>query len=412
VLRSFADECERQGDVEMIYIISIVFMVMTSLNVAASQSMVVIGDSACTGAAAHPDLNLGSLVALSNPQGGAQGLTKKPLSVEHLSQAELFNITDTIPALTRLWPEIKYRSDNPLERFAQKAEHMAMIAGSQLLDTAEYSWPSLLGAMLGLEQDTVLLTALDGKRVDNIDEQLKAFAYNTQSKQLPRYVFVLFVANDLCHEKVFKGTEQERVIEYYNRYLNKLSSALEEMATDYLSHPMGTKVLVLTSLNVAKVMTERSILEKTVPIATENVSPSTAQCVDFRAPQPPESWQGSSRHIHAKLKQMCNSVLQTQANGVDWNQWSSESKERVRRIDIIHQAHVHAQKDAVTEVAIKQIRDKEFAQGFEFVFVPDTYELKFGAEHIANDCFHPSVQGHELIAKTVYDFLQRNEHLD
>jgi hypothetical protein len=96
------------------------------------------------------------------------------------------------------------------------------------------------------------------------------------------------------------------------------------------------------------------------------------------------------------ISHMCRSILNTK----------KDDKDRIALLD----NYVKAYRSAAAEVVKRANELKK--PGFKFHYFQSTEKLKFTADEVAQDCFHPSVHGNEKIAAGILEELKTNKLIE
>lgn len=332
----------------------------------------IIGDSLATGA--NADLRLephlwklaghGLFDFLFVHAGASQRYV--PIEKSLLRRPKSFGDPDRpyLPPLTRVF-------DTPTDHkigFERAMENR----GSTWVDCEECSFAYLVGRRLGIPAQNIFMAAQIGKRISSLGQQLERLALPLG--HLPDVIIISYTGNDMCNMSNMNQTLATKSEAYEKEMVREL-----EKIRSLPPSPKGTKVFVVAAADVGYLVEAESILSRKVtynygwPVGgTRSIT-----CRDFRR----ESYPGLK-----DLNGMCNLILRT----------APENKSRIAKVRELHQAIVQAQQ-SVTLWARHHLSSPELS----FHFVGSILATPFNGEDISNDCFHPSIRGHEKIADHV-----------
>lgn len=269
-----------------------------------------------------------------------------------------------LPQLTRVF-------DTPRDH-KQGFERSFENRGSTWVDCEECSFAYLVGRRLGLPAENIFMAAQIGKRISSLGQQLERLALPLG--HLPEIIIVSYTGNDMCNMSNMNQTFATKA----QAYEKEMTRELETLRALKPS-PKGTQIFVVAAADVGYLVEAESILNRRVeynygwPVAgTRSIT-----CRDFRR----ESFPGLK-----DLNNMCNLILRT----------APENKARIDKVKELHRAVVHAQQSA-TRWAETHLSGPRLS----FNFVSSILQTPFMGEDISNDCFHPSIRGHEKIADHV-----------
>lgn len=334
--------------------------------------MAILGDSTSTGALANPEASLGLPSLLSHGLEFLEFWVGHPgINAKKYPELAEFNVKSPVKPLTRIWysaAEEKKQNELALEIQDRVTDDFA--------DFPEFSWGYLVGRSLGIEPKKIELAGQDGKRIDQISNQfsrLDRLGYAT----LPELVFVSFTINDICKETNFDMDLEQFKKAYYESF----KAQFESVMSSHQAAASGTHIYVLAPVPVAAELTNASILEKVIPIPN-----GKARCEDIRSQKTDFKFFGFS--LDSTLYHMCPAVLKTQAN----------DEARIRKLGLL----LDGIKD-MQSLALKELNESSVSanNGFRYTHITEISDAKVDAPEIANDCFHPSMEGHMNIARII-----------
>jgi hypothetical protein len=245
--------------------------------------------------------------------------------------------------------------------------------GSAYVDCPQCSFAYLLARDLGIAPQNIFLSAQDGTRVSSIHKQMQRLELPLQ--HLPDYIVISFTANDFCGEENAQVSGAQKYQEYVQEMVKQLTDSLK----DFKPAPSGTHILVVASADVVNLLTNKDVLDKVISywVPFEKL-PYQVTCRDLRKETVP--WT-------EKLAQMCPLILKT----------DPDDASGVAKVAELHDAVVRAQRDAATQTQ-QWIDANHLGAQFSIAFTDQILATKFTKDDVANECFHPSIRGHEKIA--------------
>lgn len=331
--------------------------------------MAIVGDSSVNGAAAHESYQ----ASLVNLAGHALSFLMESRPTEltptytRYLDPEFFNIQPDVPRVTRVVYSKAEFAEAKLEGTVSQKNLEAK--ASLKLDTEEYSFGYMIGSKLNIKSERMVFVGQNGKKVETISEQFDRI-HEVGSKTLPPLILMSYVANNICHPDVYKIPPERFHQEFKEILRGEINQAITHSA-----HPTGTTVVVLAPLDVSRILTDEKLLTQTIPYQGRQIT-----CKSL--------WNGSAvttdadKTLKDSLVGMCRGIL-----------GSDESmSDRAAKVRHLQSLQIEAWKSVLNEANAK-------AQGIQFVFAESVRDIEFEPGDLANDCFHPSIQGHEKIAK-------------
>jgi len=352
------------------------FLILTSISQASWKSMLVIGDSAASGAASSPEITLSIydfsirvkdtvqqlLISMAFSKDDQRARIAK---LSYVPDNEFFQMTDMIPPVRIWW------NSGRVEKFLTK-----------MVDYEQLSWAYLLGRKLGVSPFNIYYSVRDGKRSSDFVHQVERFLAYT-GNQLPETVLVQFTGNDLCHPSIFAESNEsvfQRVFSAYIKGIDALKKGKVSVAGEKVN------VFIMPSIDIAQHLDNEDILATRVPVSDQEF----VTCLEVRRNQYNNSNEDIDMLI-GRLPRMCPSILNT----------SLENKENIQimrdKVAVVRRAQAAAVEYAGKEPFFSAVYVKHF-EGFH---------LKAG--EIANDCFHIGAKGNARIAQEFHQLLQDEE---
>lgn len=315
--------------------------------------MAIIGDSAVTGAVSSPSINA----------------TFKNL------QARLWDALSPSwkPIVSQNSPTRIFFSSNEMQNFWTRPFLNLVARVSTQTDFPESSFGTLVGQGLQIDPLDVVLVGQNSVMVQAIPVQF-ARIFEIQTKTLPPIILLSFNANDFCDPKVFS---QEAIQPYFQ---NALQKAWDDSRPFLRPHPQGTKIFVLAPLDVSNILSNPSIQERVIEMEGQG----KITCGQVRRDQLQagvKAWV-----MRQTLAMMCPSVTAP----------TSAPEHRVKTVQEVQQA--------INEIWKRQIDrlNQTYANAnIRWQYLETIRDIKFTGEDIGNDCFHPSISGHQKIAAEV-----------
>lgn len=340
--------------------------------------LALVGDSGITGAASATDIN----ATVENLWGHVSQI--------HRPIAELRQMPKVVDPLTRV-----LYSKNEFLNAGWWLGPWLLNVGAKLaltLDTHEHSFGYRVGRALGVRSEDIVLVGQDGVRIDTIAQQLER-VFEMQTSTLPPLILLSYTANDMCDVRVLTDP--------LDVWVERFRGALEKTWLDaepfLRAHARGTKIMVLSPLNLDNVILNTSILKQ--KILVEGQGQITCEEVRTATPQfSPGPWL-----ILRILNLMCPSVTST----------IRDQGDRVQRLQDLQRGFIAAWRQE-----IKSLNSKYKDRGIEWVFLDEVFNLQFTTGDVGHDCFHPSAAGHAKIADLILRKLKmpppgetsRNDH--
>lgn len=337
--------------------------------------MAVVGDSSTTGAVASPSFRatwerVGQL--LGNFADGLKPDPKMEARYGDFVDPARFNIENPPRPLTRvMFAPAEYQA-------AEKKNELHLLEfgsrGSQAVDTEEYAFPYLMGRSFDIPAPQIVLTAQDGKKISELGNQFDRILV-TGAKTLPPVVLISFVANDLCHPDNFTKPPEH----FANTYRAALARQLDHVLT-LPANPHGTKLIFVSPLKVSEILTNPQLLDQ--PVKFENGEGVTCRQIH----------DGSG--VHGDAAKKLQSMLIGACRGV-LKQGEDPERQRRRLVDL------QDSQFEILQFAVDGFNQSGRDKNFSAVLATSTRNLEMRAGDVANDCFHPSVQGHARIAEAL-----------
>lgn len=249
------------------------------------------------------------------------------------------------------------------------------VGGAFQLDLPEMSWGYFTGRAFGANSNDIYFFARDGKRVDNLSEQIDTM--NEQfPNSLPELTLISFTANDFCSPSVLNAEGKAQALQNYEGHLRiSFNKLLERNA-----YKEGSTVVLMSPLPVTKILRSKSVMDKEISILGQKLSCRQVRSdgkVMFR-----------DKNVVDALQGMCPSIMKT----------APGDEARIKQLEEIFEQALDIQRQVVNEAQIK-------SKGIRFFYFDEVFYSDLDAKDIANDCFHPSIYAHEKIAKKLIDFL-------
>jgi|GEM_PF-5518694 len=336
--------------------------------------MAVIGDSGSTGAASNPDLvaTATNLLGHALSFGWNSRMTATLPDLANYPNPQRFGIK-TVEPMTRV-----LYSAAELSAAQQNGSVATLNFGAKAalaLDTQEHGNGYMIGRGLGIEAQDIVLVGQDGKRFAQIPEQFERI-YEMQTTTLPPLVLMSFTANDFCGGDIF----DRPLAEIRERFERNLREAWEASARFLKAHPRGTKIVVLPALEVANVLTNRDLLQQTIPF--QGMGEVTCQRLREN-----EEMNGflTAKTVEA-LGGSCRAVLRTKPSDA-------------ARVQVIR--NVQNELNQVWLAQIAKLNERYSGQGIQWLYLEEMRALRWSKGDLGSDCFHPGVRAHAKIADYV-----------
>lgn len=334
----------------------------------APSHVAILGDSGASGVIADPRwrFSLVELPVILIPRAALDGLRFFDYSTTFDTYADIYkDFGISLPLATP-------RQYAPKQKNIGKT---AEVKAAFQLDLPEMSWGYFTGRAFGANSNDIYFFARDGKRVDNLSEQI-----TTMSEQfgdtLPELTLISFTANDFCSPSVLNSEGKAGALANYEGHLRK---AFDNLLVKK-AYKEGSTVVLIAPLPVTKILRSKSVMEKEIYVLGQKLSCGKVRSdgnVMFRGKNVVEALQG-----------MCPSIMKTAPN----------DEARIQQLEEIFEAAVDIQRQVVNEA---QVRSK----GIHFYHFDEAFYSELDGQDIANDCFHPSIYAHQKIAKKLIDFL-------
>lgn len=341
--------------------------------------MAILGDSGSTGAASDVNLkpNLFSILGAVADIASQTGLEHTPPPLSNFPNPERFKIDRVDPMNRVVYSYDEYvqaAKENDIRSLNQGAK------ASMVLDVQEHSNGYMIGRTLDIRAEDIVLVGQGGARVNAIPRQI-ARIFEMKTDTLPPLVLMSFTANDFCNPKIFTDP-MERLKRYFDV---SLQESFDKAERYMIAHPKGTRFVVLAPLDVANILTNEDVLQQTVQF--EGLG--KISCGQVRRGDTRKTF--LSRQMTDSLQTACKAVLQTKPTDTD----------RLDRIRLIQ-----SEFNEIWKKHIRVLNEKYNSKNIQFEYVESTRDMKFAKGDVANDCFHPGVNGHAKVAdhvlKTVF----------
>jgi hypothetical protein len=340
--------------------------------------MAVVGDSGTTGAASSTDIepNAISLLDLGIKFILHADMTPNPPPpLSDFPYPTRFGMNDVEPATRVIYS--REQSDQ-MRRWKKLPELNLEAKGSMAVDVLEHSNEYMVGRRLGIRGEDIVFVGQDGKKVDTIPGQLGRI-YEMKTTTLPPLVILSYTANDFCgDEALTESIDTTRI-----KFATRLHDAWVNSARYLRPHPKGTTFIILPGLEVANLLTNPELAKQEVYF--QGVGKIT--CDRFRNDINMNGF--LTQRMVKGLGGMCATIAETQPSDV-------VKVERIREIQ--------NEFNIVWKSQVTVLNEQYRRQGIRFIYVEGLRKLSFSNGDLANDCFHPGVNGHAKIA----DFILRN----
>ncbi|MGE4133902.1 MAG: SGNH/GDSL hydrolase family protein [Bdellovibrionales bacterium] len=258
--------------------------------------------------------------------------------------------------------------------------------GFRELDCEECAFGPQLAVAMGFPHENVFVAAKLKSRVDSLADQVDRIALPL--KGLPNLILVSFTGNDLCNKRneniSFEEKRQQIAASFYQG-LQRFTEYVANSSVETSFSDAETVVAVVGPPNVASLLRDPTVLNHQVPYST-SFNPFHREMVTCR-----EVRQAARPYLD-KLNNSCSYVLRTNPGDLH----------RVSHIDDLSRAIYEGQQQA-TERAARELS----RPGLRFVFLTTLADIKIRGQDLANDCFHPSKQGHTRMAEALFSELTR-----
>jgi lysophospholipase L1-like esterase len=342
-----------------------------------------VGDSAITGAVTSPEIFATAPNLLSKIIGFALQSERTDIlaAYEDYIEPDFFNIQNPVEPLTRVVYSTKEFEAAKAESWSEVRKINLEAKASMRLDVEEYSFGYLVGRYMGISARNIVLTGQDGYRVKSMARQFERVL--EVSETLPPIMLVSFNANDMCKEEVITKDVEEHKQGFKANVKAELLKILENSAKP---HPSGSHIYILAPINFIELLTSPSILAKEIPFGISGQN--QIRCENMRK----ADLDGYDLKFLKSLQGMCKSVLRTDPSDIV----------RVNQLRKLYESHIEAWQELIDEFQPLS------PQGLHWHFITDTSTMAFGAEDVANDCFHPSIQGHSKLARALIEVIYKH----
>ena len=255
------------------------------------------------------------------------------------------------------------------------------------LDTPQYAWSMILASKFTTKSQDVFLAADDGSRLASGPRQVDRYL-ETVSTKLPGKVFVFFTGNDLCGPSmsyVTSASDYERQLSQLLTYINRNAQPADS----------GSDIFILDPISVMQLVQSQEILDKEVPAHGKTMTCLSLQKSNLLDLKSPGKSTDVTNPTYADavlplLPQRPNDYCSTVFTPENTGELANRIREYRGRIK------------AVASAFSQRRSNKEFQQGFRIHHLESSGNISFGAEDIANDCFHLSGFGHLKMAQKLY----------
>lgn len=333
--------------------------------------MAIMGDSGATGAASSENLHgtILNLLATALELVTETKMTSDAPPLADFPSPKRFHLSGIEP-MSRVFYS---RSEFDKAKMKDEVMELNMDARRSLtLDIQEHGFGYMVGRTLGMSPQDIVLVGEDGKRVSSIATQFERI-FEMKTETLPPIIFIFYTANDFCDSKIFEETVEARSA----RFRRSLDETWKSAEPFLIAHPNGTRIVVLSALEVTNVLTNSEILEQKVQFQGHD----EVTCGQIRRHELSDEYM--SAVLDRALIGMCPSVLDTKPTDID----------RLYKIRAIQDEFSEQWKSKVEELN----RTHE-DRNLKWIYLEGLRNLHFTTGDVAHDCFHPSVRGHAKIA--------------
>ncbi|MFK7872781.1 MAG: SGNH/GDSL hydrolase family protein [Oligoflexales bacterium] len=363
-----------------------VTILMASSTSSHSNTLVaILGDSLSTGAGTHPSFQY-------EPQSFWDILeAKTPLTTASMDSLQEFYTTMPTNSPQMLWPTPR-EFHGPLEWVGS---HLKRGFSMWFLNEPLYSWGSMLAHSLGYTAENVLIAAENGARIDSLPTQIDRVLHTT-NRQTPEKVFIFYTGNDLCaaHPNFITKTED---------FSNSLNDSLRYLTLNGSLAEQGSDIYIVAMAPVQQLVASPKVLGRKVTAYGLEMTCQQLREKSYR----PDGWLKSTQGLPDAALYFKDFIPPNPAlicptlfgapDTVDKN--LSFLSGRIRNYRKVAQEAV--------EIAQKFAESNK--KNLRFHWVESTTHMQFEGFHIANDCFHLSLEGQAYLARTVLSGLPKNE---
>ncbi len=349
-------------------------------------SIAFIGDSISTGAASHPQLTL-SRKKLWEVFLGPDTLSPKAAD---LPQDLPWKYADPLAKPRATWPTWRELFHGVQYTFLVFVNGISQT----FLNTEEYSWGYQLGQGLGIKSSQIYIAAENGAKIGSLNRQIDRLLVARQGL-LPHKVFILFTGNDICGPTLPMMTPADDFAAYLDKGLRYLSR--------FPLPPGGTDVYVVAYLNVTQIVTNPSILEKSVLAFGDQTTCGTLHKQYFT---PTEDQLKSSKDQLETTGEtgfapwfpwLFSSVMPPSPAGMCPNLFANVSPETLSTVA----NRIRAFRQKSEEVVQNLQKTAPQPSDIRFHWLARSESVRFDGDDIAGDCFHLSPKGQGKLAVEV-----------
>ncbi len=262
---------------------------------------------------------------------------------------------------------------------------------SHYLDTEEYAWGSLLGALRG---DHVLIAARDGERAMHAKQQVDRLLEATEGRAVDN-VFVFFTGNDICASVPEAITPEDEYVE-----------SIEEALHYYMKNAQSegghvTRIWLLNPLGVSQLTTSPVIQNKKIFAYGADHTCQELQSDQLDKKLNAEAPAGSNIGMRTIMTQLFSGGT----FGLCPTLFAYHQTKSLDTLLPVSNA-LRAYGDGLSRLADKL---NKLDPKFRIASLSSTSSLSFAADDIANDCFHLSVRGQLKVAQTIKTELQAKD---
>ncbi|MGE0175259.1 MAG: hypothetical protein AB7T49_20920 [Oligoflexales bacterium] len=323
---------------------------------AAGATAAVIGDSYATGAFANPELILDRIflrdyIAGEPPQDAAPQLVRLP------------------PTLREFGQSVYWVFENVLYHFS-----------SQYLDSSSRAWASQLMSDSHLDITSMRIAAYDGAPLSSFNRQVDRVL--EQKGEFPDYFFVFFNLGDFCF---WTHNDIPSADDYYAQLINGVRYIAR-------NKPAGkeVKVFFMDPIGVLQLFESHKIATKVV---STRGKPLTCGDVYKSVTPEPLSLGGVDPRIELVSEWLTNFPRNFCPRFFD-----EESRSEVANAILGYRAKTAEMVRYFVQLPVPEVHVRH---------VTETAKIQFEPEDVANDCLHPSSEGHKKIASAISTLLQK-----
>jgi hypothetical protein len=383
------------------------------------ESLGIVGDSLPASALTNPAMFISYYQLLVNVP-ILSLMSQTAPKVKYFRDPNFFGIREPIGLATRVFPSVdEHRKGDRLNGFNDSLLSM--------FEIEEYSFGYMVGSYFGVRPKDMIFAAESGMKVEDLSRQFRRLLYSRDV--LPERILVSYNGNDMCAREIIGEDPEEFGEKYYRRFVGELRKVIT--SNEFSPSPKSTSIYILGSLEILQLLTKPDLLLKLVnyrggegafcgeireqkvrggELAVTNSSgTSRGRTKKYKIKARPDEPLSSNWHLSGRFSQIVDQkTLSELLPGTCWGvfQVKPSDKEGLAHLQRIFEALIKAQKRAVHE-AQKWVE----GTGFKVHYLEETTALQFDNSNISNDCFHPSISGHEKVAKKVIESIESIETL-